>query len=82
MYSTIAARLQPAQLPMFEPELEAIVGEQLAAGRLSFTHPDRIVIGGDDSAALQAAPPIVRADMPPEREAYSCVLQPQLMLAA
>jgi UDPglucose 6-dehydrogenase len=31
------ARLQRGQLPIFEPELEAIVREQLAAGRLTFT---------------------------------------------
>jgi UDPglucose 6-dehydrogenase len=56
------ARLEQGEMPIYEPGLEALVAENVAAGRLSFTTDLRAAVSGAEAVFIAVGTPSRRGD--------------------
>jgi UDPglucose 6-dehydrogenase len=56
------ARLERGEMPIYEPGLEALVAENVAAGRLSFTTDLRATVAGAEAVFIAVGTPSRRGD--------------------
>jgi len=66
------ASLQSGSIPIYEPGLQSLVADNVAAGRLAFGHDIKAAVAGAEAVFIAVGTPTCRTSLPPSNRWPGC----------